>query len=464
MRNTAKSVAASVAVVILFLVGFPTDSRASLIEPAIALSSAPLASFEPAAVTLANATPASSLTAATMLANAIPAWNNPAIDRFFASPSRASVPIILIACNREPDPQACKDAVNAVFDNDDSDPMWRCYGKQGFMKKSEYDSAKCGCQKGTRKVKSANIGGKTVPACECSNVPGVYVKYNEDVGETCVAQTCGNGVIEGNEVCDDGNTEDGDWCSSDCTEDTIPTWLIVLLALAGAGLAGFLFWFFYWRKRVRVNCPKDPMHPKGKPGDKCKCGETYPEPPKTDTSSGPSGDSSASTPDADTAEDSSSQASAAAVTSAVAAGAALATPATVAAPEGEAAVPSDPVALTKAILGNDEARNMLAEQVLLQVGEKVQNAIGESRLDELREMTSNAEDSILELQAKLKAAQENGDPIAEAGCEAAIQSLDGHRKKLQERYDHVTEINSTPPDGGPDQGPPPPPIPEGDSQ
>ena len=30
---------------------------------------------------------------------------------------------------------------------------------------------------------------------------------------------CGNGVIDGAEVCDDGNTEDGDGCSADCTSD-----------------------------------------------------------------------------------------------------------------------------------------------------------------------------------------------------------------------------------------------------
>ena len=37
-------------------------------------------------------------------------------------------------------------------------------------------------------------------------------------GQPCVrVVTCGNGIIEGNEVCDDGNTTDGDGCSGDCS-------------------------------------------------------------------------------------------------------------------------------------------------------------------------------------------------------------------------------------------------------
>src|SRR5438045_1398948 len=32
----------------------------------------------------------------------------------------------------------------------------------------------------------------------------------------CTAVACGNGIIEPGEVCDDGNTRDGDGCSPDC--------------------------------------------------------------------------------------------------------------------------------------------------------------------------------------------------------------------------------------------------------
>jgi len=37
----------------------------------------------------------------------------------------------------------------------------------------------------------------------------------------CVAQTCGNGVVEGTEQCDDGNTADGDACSASCGKAAI---------------------------------------------------------------------------------------------------------------------------------------------------------------------------------------------------------------------------------------------------
>ncbi len=38
------------------------------------------------------------------------------------------------------------------------------------------------------------------------------------VPSDAVFQRCGNGKVEGSEVCDDGNTDDGDECSADCTE------------------------------------------------------------------------------------------------------------------------------------------------------------------------------------------------------------------------------------------------------
>jgi cysteine-rich repeat protein len=35
----------------------------------------------------------------------------------------------------------------------------------------------------------------------------------------CGPSTCGNGVIEPREACDDGDTDDSDWCRSDCTRN-----------------------------------------------------------------------------------------------------------------------------------------------------------------------------------------------------------------------------------------------------
>jgi cysteine-rich repeat protein len=43
------------------------------------------------------------------------------------------------------------------------------------------------------------------------------------VGGECVAPGCGNGVVEGTELCDDGNVLDGDGCAGDCSAlDTCP--------------------------------------------------------------------------------------------------------------------------------------------------------------------------------------------------------------------------------------------------
>ncbi len=36
--------------------------------------------------------------------------------------------------------------------------------------------------------------------------------------QVCIRLTCGNGVIDPGEVCDDGNNQSGDGCPADCTE------------------------------------------------------------------------------------------------------------------------------------------------------------------------------------------------------------------------------------------------------
>ncbi len=38
---------------------------------------------------------------------------------------------------------------------------------------------------------------------------------------TTLGEFCGNGVVDGDELCDDGNDEDGDGCEADCTTDVI---------------------------------------------------------------------------------------------------------------------------------------------------------------------------------------------------------------------------------------------------
>ena len=45
-----------------------------------------------------------------------------------------------------------------------------------------------------------------------------YMQFSPSCGPTC-----GNGVLEEGEVCDDGNAIDGDGCASDCTEEPLPS-------------------------------------------------------------------------------------------------------------------------------------------------------------------------------------------------------------------------------------------------
>ncbi len=52
----------------------------------------------------------------------------------------------------------------------------------------------------------------------------------------CLPARCGDGVVDMMEVCDDGNTDDGDFCPADCSEDgfvipAVSDWGLVILAL-----------------------------------------------------------------------------------------------------------------------------------------------------------------------------------------------------------------------------------------
>ncbi|HZS42408.1 MAG TPA: DUF4215 domain-containing protein, partial [Polyangia bacterium] len=42
---------------------------------------------------------------------------------------------------------------------------------------------------------------------------GTHCAAKESV---CIKDSCGDGVVEAGEVCDDGNTVSGDGCSADC--------------------------------------------------------------------------------------------------------------------------------------------------------------------------------------------------------------------------------------------------------
>jgi len=53
----------------------------------------------------------------------------------------------------------------------------------------------------------------TLASCE------IQVAQRGDDDDTLTNPVCGNGLVEGSEVCDDSNTADGDGCNSSCTSD-----------------------------------------------------------------------------------------------------------------------------------------------------------------------------------------------------------------------------------------------------
>src|ERR1700689_5033658 len=70
---------------------------------------------------------------------------------------------------------------------------------------------------------AVRIAVATLFVMACSSQPaGLRIgAVDGDAGTFQDAHTavCGDGIIEGNEVCDDGNTVSGDGCSADCLSD-----------------------------------------------------------------------------------------------------------------------------------------------------------------------------------------------------------------------------------------------------
>ena len=54
--------------------------------------------------------------------------------------------------------------------------------------------------------------------CECGECGAGFACT---VGGTCKASVCGNGVVDFNEECDDGNTDSGDGCSAECNWESV---------------------------------------------------------------------------------------------------------------------------------------------------------------------------------------------------------------------------------------------------
>lgn len=93
----------------------------------------------------------------------------------------------------------------------------------------------CTCASGAEGVKRCNDLGTKMSACRCdaptSTVPtDAATPVNDEPSEPPPTppkplpnpSLCGNGVVDGGEACDDGNTKSGDGCSDQCQPDGAP--------------------------------------------------------------------------------------------------------------------------------------------------------------------------------------------------------------------------------------------------
>ena len=78
---------------------------------------------------------------------------------------------------------------------------------------------------------SSEAGSSTVSASESSTVAdssSTSVTTSVDSSSTTGGAVCGDGVVEGDEPCDDGNDIDDDECSNDCTQHCALQWEVVI--------------------------------------------------------------------------------------------------------------------------------------------------------------------------------------------------------------------------------------------
>ncbi len=97
------------------------------------------------------------------------------------------------------------------------------------------------------------------PTCDGScagGIGGMEICKTNAAGNACECQptTCGDGILDPDERCDDGNNVDGDGCSADCTVEAEPipavsirALLAQTLLLVAASTAVLL-----WRRKARV--------------------------------------------------------------------------------------------------------------------------------------------------------------------------------------------------------------------
>jgi len=76
-----------------------------------------------------------------------------------------------------------------------------------------------------------SLAGQVCPA-------GSFVTGFDAEGDIMCSPTCGNGVLNTGETCDDGNTQAGDGCSSSCENETAAAPEAATVTAAAAGAAG----------------------------------------------------------------------------------------------------------------------------------------------------------------------------------------------------------------------------------
>ncbi len=94
------------------------------------------------------------------------------------------------------------------------------------------DELPCICPDGKAGTQVCLAGGGELSACECGTADsdtGTTDPTAADSGTTdptTGGPTCGNGVLDEDEECDDGNINNGDQCLTDCTLPASPVWTL----------------------------------------------------------------------------------------------------------------------------------------------------------------------------------------------------------------------------------------------
>lgn len=146
------------------------------------------------------------------------------IDPYYVCPPSGGACTNTVACNdgRITGPEQCEDGDATGGDGCDEncqlEPGYYCPTVGGPCSTLPY------CGDGNQTAgEQCDDAGSAAPGCDAScKIEAGYACPTP--GADCIAITviCGNGAIEGEEQCDDGNTDSGDGCSASCVKD--PKW------------------------------------------------------------------------------------------------------------------------------------------------------------------------------------------------------------------------------------------------